>query len=99
MKFLTRILLLLFVFFQFSSSIIYLIETESETKISIVFEEEENSKEESKEVKDFKTEFIYEKKFDTLLNFEEISTVDNHNYIMKESTLKSTLFLPPPEQV
>jgi len=100
MKFLTRIILVFFIFFQFSSSIIYLIETDKKTKITMVLDEEENSKEESKEIKEFKTEFLAQRIAISLFSFDFNSNEDNHHYyLLKDYTSKSNLFLPPPEQV
>ncbi|QYS89721.1 hypothetical protein [Flavobacterium davisii] len=61
MKFLTSILLLSFLSFQFMPSIIVLINDEKESKVSwLLLEEDTEDSKETKDFKEYKAEFIFD---------------------------------------
>lgn len=97
MKFLVRLLLIFFIAFQFSSSIIYLIKKETGNDISISIIEEE--KVNSKVVKDFKSYFIYDN--GKLFNFisDNSSRKVQSLYILKEYKVFASIFIPPPNKI
>ncbi len=98
MKFFAKILLGIFILFQFSSIIVCLINDRNETKIAInITEEEEHSH--SKNVKEVKSEFIVTN--DRLFTpfFDSPSKKIQDTYLLKNYGANSTIFLVPPEQV
>ena len=105
MKFLSQLFLVFFVFFQISSSVVYLIETEKETKITWLLDEDDFSSDESKElkeikeVKEFKTDFLTSSN-GHIFKVVACSIIEqNHLYLLKNYTSQTDLFLLPPEQV
>jgi len=103
MKFLTKIVLVLFLTFQFLPAIIAMVDNEKSAKISFVLldDEEESSKDskENKELKEFKTEFLEaESNFD-FVYFTASNKLVKDNYLLKNYHSKTSLPLLPPEQV
>jgi|GEM_PF-4437730 len=96
MKFLTKIVLGIFILFQFSSIIVCIINEKNETVFTYNITEEE---EHSKEVKVVKSAFVISK-YKLLSLFDEVTSQKVHDtYLLKNYTTNSTIFLLPPEQV
>jgi hypothetical protein len=96
MKFLTKILLLFFVLFQFSATIISFVENGNNSKVSIVLFDEDSSKE-TKEIKELRAEFILSNSNEFYLktNFNQVNK--NFYYLLTDYISEYILFLPPPE--
>ena len=96
MKFFTRIVLAIFILFQFSTIIICVINARNETNIAINITEEE---EHSKHIKEVKSVFVASN-YKLLPLFDEDSEKKVHDYyLLKKYVAESTIFLLPPEQV
>lgn len=101
MKFLAKIVLVFFVFFQFTPSIIYLIDSDKdkETVMIIIDEDQEENSKENKELKEFKSEFIYTKSKDESFSFKEYTRKVCKLYLLKEYATETTQFYLPPKLV
>ncbi len=96
MKFFTKIVLGIFILFQFSTIIVCIINSRNETTFTYNITEEE---EHSKEVKEIKSAFVISK-YKLLSLFDEMPSKEVHDtYLLKHYAVNSTIFLLPPEQV
>lgn len=96
MKFFTKIVLGIFILFQFSTIIVCIINSRNETTFTYNITEEE---EHSKEVKEIKSAFVISK-YKLLSLFDEMPSNQVHDtYLLKHYAVNSTIFLLPPEQV
>ena len=99
MKFFSRIILLFFIFFQFSPSVFVLVNSDKGNKITMnILDEDENSKEIEKN-KELKLEYIYTCTNEFLFLTKEIFSKVYKPYLLKEYSTFSTQFIPPPELV
>ena len=99
MKFFTRIILVYFIFFQFSSSVLILINSDKGDKFTMnVLDEDEHSKEIEKNKK-LKLECFYTYTDDFLFLIKETTSKVSKPYLLKEYSTFSTQFIPPPELV
>lgn len=100
MKYLSTLLLVLFLSFQFSTSIICFIENCNDVNIGIYDqdEEEENSKE-SKENKELKSDFIENSNFDFAFLLNNKSSKVDAFYLISEYKVATTITILPPKQV
>ena len=99
MKFFTRIILVYFIFFQFSSSILILINSDKGDKFTMnILDEDEQSKEIEKN-KELKFEYIYVATNDFIFFIKETTSKVSKPYLLKEYSTFSTQFIPPPELV
>jgi hypothetical protein len=96
MKFFTRLVLAIFILFQFSTIIICVINARNETNVAINITEEE---EHSKQIKEVKSVFVLSN-YKLLPLFDETPKRKVHdNYLLKKYIADVTIFLLPPEQV
>lgn len=97
MKFFAKILLGIFILFQFSSIIVYVVKERNKTNISLSITEEEE--ENGKEIKMVQTEFVIcsEKLYASI--FEKTTQEAQDTYLLKKYFASATIFLVPPEQV
>ena len=96
MKFFTKIVLGIFILFQFSTIIVCIINSRNETKFTYNITEEE---EHSKQIKEIKSAFVISK-YKLLPLFDEMPSKEVHDtYLIKHYAVNSTIFLLPPEQV
>lgn len=97
MKFFAKILLGIFILFQFSSIIVYVVKERNKTNISLSITEEEE--ENAKEIKMVQTEFVIcsEKLYASI--FEKTTQEAQDTYLLKKYFASATIFLVPPEQV
>jgi len=96
MKFLTKIVLGVFILFQFSTIIVCIINSRNETTFTYNITEEE---EHSKETKEIKSVFVINN-YKLLPLFDEKPSKKVHDYyLLKHYVANSTIFLPPPEEV
>ena len=99
MKFFSRIILIYFIFFQFSSSVFILINSDKGNKITMnVIDEDEHPKESEKN-KEIKFEYICAHVNDFLFFIKETTSKVSKPYLLKEYSTFSTQFIPPPELV
>ncbi len=97
MKFFAKILLAIFILFQFSTIIMYVINERNKTNISItVTEEEEESVKEVKMVKEV-FQIVMEKT--VIMDLESSTPLALDTYLLKKYFATATIFLLPPEQV
>ncbi len=96
MKFFTKIVLVIFILFQFSSVIICIINEKNESKFSYTITEEE---EQHKNTKQIVSEFIVENEGFGDLFVEIFSKEIPHFYLLKKYRVNSCIDLLPPEQV
>ncbi len=100
MKFISSIFILLFVTFQFSTSIVYFVDNCNDSSIVIYDqeEEEENSKE-TKESKELKSEFLASKSsiFSFATNFKSSKIVTF--YLINKYQVSTTITILPPEMI
>ena len=100
MKFISSIFILLFISFQFSTSIVYFVGNCNDASIAIYNqeEEEENSKE-SKESKELKSEFSSSKNsiFSFATNFKSTKIVTL--YLINKYQVSTTITILPPENI
>ena len=98
MKFISSMFILLFITFQFSTSIVYFVGNCNDSSIAIYDqeEEEENSKE-TKESKELKSEFISSKNsiFSFATNFKSSKVVPF--YLINKYQVSTTITILPPE--
>ncbi len=98
MKFISSMFILLFITFQFSTSIVYFVGNCNDSSIAIYDqeEEEENSKE-TKESKELKSEFISSKNsiFSFTTNFKSSKVVSF--YLINKYQVSTTITILPPE--
>lgn len=99
MKILSRIVLFLFISFQFAPSVLSLIDKEKGSKISLLLldeDEEEDTSKETKEVKEIKTEFV---SFTNQIEFitTQLTTPKTFDFylINKYSSFVSQILFPP----
>ncbi|WP_300567506.1 hypothetical protein [Flavobacterium sp.] len=98
MKFFAKILLGIFILFQFSSIVVCLINERNENKIAInITEEEEHSH--SKQIKEVKSEFIVDCNRLFTPFFDNPSKKIQDTYLLKNYAASSSVFIVPPEQV
>lgn len=99
MKFFAKILLGIFILFQFSSIIVYVVKERNKTNISLSITEEEEEEENAKEIKMVQTEFVIcsEKLYASI--FEKTTQEAQDTYLLKKYFASATIFLVPPEQV
>lgn len=96
MKFLTKIVLGIFILFQFSSIIVCIINEKNDTAITYNITEEE---EHSKEIKEIKSAFVISK-YKLLPLFDEVASIEVFDtYLLKNYVVNPTIFHLPPEQV
>lgn len=97
MKFLTKIVLGIFILFQFSTIIVCIINSRSETAFTYnITEEEEHSKGNTKQIK---SEFVVSK-YKLLSLFDELPSKKVHDtYLLKHYVASSTILLRPPKHV
>ncbi|MES2811938.1 MAG: hypothetical protein V4670_05645 [Bacteroidota bacterium] len=96
MKFFTKIVLGVFILFQFSTIIVCIINERNDTAFTYNITEEE---EHSKEVKEIKSAFVISK-YKLLPLYDEVTSLEVHDtYLLKHYAVNSTIFLLPPEQV
>jgi hypothetical protein len=96
MKFFTRLVLAIFILFQFSTIIICVINARNESNIAINITEEE---EHSKHIKEVKSVFVVSN-YKLLPLFDETLKRKVHdNYLLKKYIADVSIFLLPPEQV
>ena len=96
MKFLTKIVLVIFILFQFSSVIACVINEKNGNKITYAMSDEE---EHSKGPKELKSDFIVTD-YKLVTPFVETpSTEIQDTYLLKHYIASSSIFLLPPEQV
>ncbi|MBP9849935.1 MAG: hypothetical protein KBC58_10905 [Flavobacterium sp.] len=96
MKFFTKIVLVIFILFQFSSIIVCVINERNDTKFTFNITEEE---EHSKEVKVIKSAFVISK-YKLLPLFDEATSLQiQDTYLLKQYAVNPTIFHLPPEQV
>ncbi|WP_459926229.1 hypothetical protein [Flavobacterium covae] len=104
MKPLIKIVLLFLFLFQFTPSVISLVDREKGAKLSLVLleeEEEESTKEskETKEIKEIKTEFIsFFIDYQITSNFTDLQKVVDM-YLLLDYTTEFTLQILPPEWI
>ncbi len=96
MKFFTKIVLVIFILFQFSSVIICIINEKNESKFSYTITEEE---EQHKNTKQIVSEFIVENEGFGDLFVEIFSKEIPDFYLLKNYRVNSCIDLLPPEQV
>lgn len=96
MKFFTKIVLAIFILFQFSSVIICIINEKNESKFSYTITEEE---EQHKNTKQIISEFIVENENFGHLLVEGASNEIPDFYLLKNYRVNSYIDLLPPEQV
>lgn len=96
MKFFTKIVLGIFILFQFSTIIVCIINSRNETTFTYNITEEE---EHSKEVKEIKSAFVISK-YKLLSLFDEMPSKEVHDtYLLKQYAVNPSIFILPPEQV
>lgn len=96
MKFFTKIVLGVFILFQFSTIIVCIINEKNGTSFAYNITEEEEHQKTAKQVK---AEVVFEKNVfqDFIINE---TTQDNfEEYLLKDYSSDPLLFFPPPEQV
>lgn len=100
MKYISSILLVLFLSFQFSSSIIYVIENGNNTTFSIYDQEEDNENpKESKGNKELKSDFIENSNYDFAYTPNNQSSKIDVIYLISDYKASTTISILPPEQV
>ena len=96
MKFFTKIVLGIFLLFQFSTIIVCIINEKNDTAFTYNITEEEEHQKNTKEVK---AEVVFEKNVFHDFIIKE-TTQDNFEvYLLKDYASDPLLFFPPPEQV
>jgi hypothetical protein len=86
--------------FQFSTSILCLLEDENSEDITISMQDDkQDDSKEGKELKDFKTEFINHN--DKLFSFFSLSSSNKtqFTYVIKKYIVSSSIVVPPPKEV
>lgn len=96
MKFFTKIVLVIFILFQFSSVIICIINEKNESKFSYTITEEE---EQHKNTKQIISEYIIKSENSGHLFTEKASKEIPDFYLLKNYRVNSFIDLLPPEQV
>lgn len=96
MKFLTKIVLVIFILFQFSSVIACVINEKNGNKITYAMSDEE---EHSKGPKELKSDFIVTDYKLVTPFVENPSTEIQDTYLLKHYVTNPSIFLLPPEQV
>ena len=96
MKFFTKIVLGIFILFQFSTIIVCIINSRNETKFTYNITEEE---EHSKGTKELKSEFIVTNYKLVTPFVENPSKKVQDTYLLKHYVANSPIFILPPEQV
>jgi hypothetical protein len=99
MKFSSRIILIFFISFQFSSTIISLINSDKGNSIVMNFFDENEDSKETEKNKELKFEFIYANANDFSFLIKESNSKVFTPYLLKEYSALSTQFLLPPELV
>jgi hypothetical protein len=99
MKFLSRIILIFFISFQFSSTVISLINSDKGNKVVMNFFDENEDSKETEKSKEIKFEFIYTNTNDFSFFIKETTSKVSKPYLLKEYSTQSTQFLLPPELV
>ena len=100
MKFLIKLIILVFVLFQFSSTIIYLIENEEGKSFSIdLVDEDQGNSKETKEVKEFKTYYIICNNKLNELTLSNSSIEVLSSYLLKKYKVSASIFIPPPKEI
>ena len=99
MKFFSRIILVYFIFFQFSSSVLILINSDKGNKITMNFLDEDEHSKEIEKNKEIKFEYIYAHANDFLFFIKETTSKVSKPYLLKKYSTFSTQFIPPPELV
>ncbi|MGG7034063.1 MAG: hypothetical protein ACI7YS_02575 [Flavobacterium sp.] len=93
MKFVAKILLIIFVAFLSTPTIVSLIEKKTDTSYFYSMSEEEKESH-----KDFKTEFIFHSPFELTVFSNPVSNLILSKNLLKHNTVSTTIFIPPPEQ-
>ena len=96
MKFFTKIVLAVFILFQFSSMILYVINERNETTIAFNITEEE---EHHKHTKNNFAEVVFEKSMLFDFMFQNNTSDAFDFYLLKDYSLIILAFFPPPEQI
>lgn len=99
MKFFTRIILVYFIFFQFSSIVLVLINSNKGDKFAMSILDEDNDSKEIEKNKKLKLECFYAYTNDFLFLIKETTSKVSKPYLLKEYSTFSTQFIPPPELV
>ena len=100
MKYLSSILLVIFMVFQLSTSISYLVESCNESSINIIDQDEdEESSEKSEKTSNCKAEFILFKIFNSKVkSFQKFVKISNF-YLIANYCITIITTIIPPEQV
>lgn len=93
MKFAVKLLLIVFITFLSTPTIVSLIEKSTDTSYFYSFSEEEHS---HKEIKaEFKFDFTYE----VIQSFEISSSLIHSENLSKHDNIASAIFIPPPDRI
>lgn len=96
MRFLSRLFLLFFIVFQFSSTILYLIEDSSKNPISIgLMDEDQRDLEDTISIKYFLSNIPY----NTVFFSNVFCSKFQSTYIFKEYRVVASIVIPPPKEV
>ncbi|MFC4817790.1 MULTISPECIES: hypothetical protein [unclassified Flavobacterium] len=96
MKFFTKIVLVVFILFQFSSIVVCIINEKNDAAFTFNITEEE---EQHKNTKEVKAEVVFEKNVFQDFIFKETTQNNFEEYLLKDYSSDSLSFFPPPEQV
>lgn len=101
MRFLIKLILLVFVIFQFSSTIVYLIENEKSKSFSIdLVDEDQSDSKETNKVKELEKDFIVYNlnKCNNFLWYKTSIKVPIL-YLIRDYTVSASIFILPPKEV
>lgn len=93
MKFAVKIVLVIFITFLSTPTIVSLIEKKNDTSFFYSMAEEEESH------KDFKVEFIFHSPFELIVFSNPASKPILSKNLLKHDNLSASIFIPPPEQI
>jgi hypothetical protein len=96
MKFFARIVLGIFILFQFSSVIVWVINEKTNSSFAYNITEEEEHQKNTKQVK---AEVVFERSVFQDFMFNETAQDNFEVYLIKDYASDPLLFFPPPEQV
>ncbi len=98
MKFSASILLLFFITFLSTPTVVMLIEKKADISLVYDFSEEENQKE-NKEVKELKSDFTLKNQMELFaFKFNYSKNIISEN-VLKHNPISEEIFIPPPELV
>jgi len=98
MKFLASTLIILFIAFLSAPTIVMLIEKSADISLICDFSEKENQKE-NKEVKEFKSDFIFKHHTDSDVYTSNHSKKIISENVLKHNAISEEIFIPPPDLV